>query len=183
MTFLFGTSRDPRRDKELTEANERTRRALARDINDEYALAFGGTSRRRRRGSWMIYAVAGFLLLGGLGLLPRLGQIPIQVSCTEPGLALSANTVRPGGVVGWRATGPNGVDYVLAVDAGEVTVPAGRVQVDTGVAVSSVFQMSGCEVSGAQFVAPRDGAAHAVRLFAKRDNRYVVVAQVPLTVA
>lgn len=183
MTFLFGASRDPRRDKELRAGNERTRRALARDINDEHALVFGAVPRQRRRGFWMIYVVVGFLVLGGLGLLPRPASIPIEVSCAEPGLALSTSTARPGALVGWRATGPDGVDYVLTVDANEVSGPAGAVRVDTGGAVSPMFQMHGCQIEDVQFAAPTDAATHAVRLFAKRDGRYVAVASAPLTVS
>jgi hypothetical protein len=183
VTFLFGASRDPRRDKELRAGNERTRRALARDINDEHALAFGAGPRQRRRGFWMIYVVLGFLVLGGLGLLPRPASIPIGVSCSEPGLALRTSTARPGALVGWRATGPDSVDYVLAVDANEVSGPAGAVRVDTGGAVSPTFQMRRCQTGDAQFAAPTDGAMHTIRLFAKRGGRYVAVASAPLTVS
>ncbi|HSV67754.1 MAG TPA: hypothetical protein VLJ59_17875 [Mycobacteriales bacterium] len=185
MAFLFGgASRDPRRDRELLAGNERTRRAFARDINDERALAFGALPPRRpRRGMWMVAAVAVFMTLGAFGLLPRLGRIPLEVSCTQPGLALASYVVRPGAAVSWRATGPDGVDYVLTLDAAAVTGPAGQpVRVSAGgTALSPPFQMRRCEIDGGQLTAPSDGSAHVVRLFQRRAGGYVEVAQVPLT--
>lgn len=181
MTFLF-SARPPRRDKELAEANERIRRAFARDINDERALAFGTLPGRRRGGLWMVWAVIAFLVAGALGLLPTAGGVHIVVSCTTPGIALSSYSVPAGSTLQWKTTGPDGGDYVLAVDAGTVSGDAGAaVQVDTGAAVTPrPFRMANCEGSGLGFEAPRTVGQHLVRLFHRDGARYVQVAQVGL---
>src|SRR5262249_28331001 len=143
----------PRRDKELADANERTRRALARDINDEQSLVFDPLPRRRRSGLWMVWAVIAFLVAGALGVLPRVGQVPIEVSCTTPGIALSTYAVHGGSTLRWRATGPDGPLYVLAVDTAGVTgVPGGPVQAETGTVVTPhPFRMASCANDGPAF--------------------------------
>ena len=183
MSYLF-SARPPRRDKELAEANERTRRAFARDINDQKALAFDPLPRRKRGGMWMVWAVIAFLVAGAMGLLPTVGGPRIVVSCTRPGIALSSYSVPVGSTLQWKATGPDGVEYVLAVDATAVTGDTGTpVQVDTGTAVTPrAFRMAGCEGAGLGFAAPRATGQHFVRLFEKQRTGYVQVAQVPLAV-
>jgi len=183
VSFLFG-ARPPRRDTELVEANERARRAFARDINDQHALAFDPVPGRRRGGMWMVWVVLAFLVAGALGLLPRVGGVRIEVSCTTPGIALSSYSVPAGSTLQWKVTGPDGPDYVLAVDASTVTaVPGSAVQVETGTAVTPrPFRMSSCVGSGLGFETPRTAGQHFVRLFRDTGAGYVQVAQVPLTV-
>jgi hypothetical protein len=183
VSFLF-SARPPKRDTEVAAANERTRRAFARDINDQRALAFDPVPRRKRGGLWMVWAVIAFLVAGALGLLPTVGGVRILVSCTKPAVALSSYSVPVGATLQWKATGPDGADYVLAVDAEEVTGEAGAtVQVDTGVAVTPrAFRMAECEGAGLGFEAPRTVGQHYVRLFERQGTRYVRVAQVPLAV-
>jgi hypothetical protein len=180
----FFSARPPRRDKELAEANERTRRAFARDINDERALAFDPLPRRKRGGLWMVWAVIAFLVAGALGLLPSIGGVQIPVSCTTPAVALSSYSVPAGSTLQWKATGPDGVEYVLAVDAETVTGDTGAlVTVDTGTAVTPrAFRMANCEGAGLGFDAPGKAGQHYVRLFERQGTRYVQVAQVPLAV-
>jgi hypothetical protein len=183
VSFLF-SARPPRRDQELAEANERTRRAFARDINDQRALAFGPLPGRRRGGMWMVWAVIAFLVAGAMGLLPSIGGVHIAVSCTTPAVALSSYSVPVGSTLQWKATGPDGVDYVLAVDAGTVTGDVGvPVTVDAGTAATPrAFRMANCEGAGLGFEAPRTVGQHYVRLFERQGTRYVQVAQVPLAV-
>ncbi len=152
------SARPPRRDKELADANERTRRAFARDINDQRALAFDPVPRRKRGGMWMVW--------------------------TRPGIALSSYSVPAGATIQWKATGPDGFDYVLAVDSSAVTGGTGvPVQVDSGTAVTPrAFRMANCEGAGLGFDAPPVVGQHFVRLFEKDGERYVQVAQVPLAV-
>jgi len=178
------SARPPRRDKELADANERTRRAFARDINDQRALAFDPVPRRKRGGMWMVWAVIAFLVAGALGLLPTVGGVHIDVSCTRPGIALSSYSVPAGATIQWKATGPDGLDYVLAVDSSAVTGGTGvPVQVDSGTAVTPrAFRMANCEGAGLGFDAPPVVGQHFVRLFEKDGERYVQVAQVPLAV-
>jgi hypothetical protein len=183
VTFLF-SARPPRRDKELAAANERTRRAFARDINDQRALAFDPVPRRRRGGMWMVWAVIAFLVAGALGLLPTVGGVQIPVSCTRPAVALSAYSVPVGSVLQWKATGPDRGEYVLAVDASAVDGQTGApVQVDAGTAVTPhAFRMASCVGSGIGFPAPTAPGPHLVRLFHRDGDRYVQVAQVGLAV-
>src|SRR5262249_57134844 len=101
------------------------RRAFARDINDQHALAFDPVPGRRRGGMWMVWVVLAFLVAGALGLLPRVGGVRIEVSCTTPGIALSSYSVPAGSTLQWKVTGPDGPDYVLAVDASTGTAGPG----------------------------------------------------------
>jgi hypothetical protein len=183
VSFIFG-ARPPRADKELAAANERTRRAFAKDINDEKALAFDPVPRRRRSGLWMVWAVIAFLVAGAAGMLPTFGGVHIEVSCTRPNIALSSYSVPGGTILQWKTTGPDKVDYVLAVDATSVTgAPRAAVSVDTGTAVTPrPYQSASCEGSGIGFAAPAQAGVHQVRLFKYDGGRYVQVAQVPLTV-
>jgi hypothetical protein len=81
--------------------------------------------------------LVGVVLLVGVGSLVRFGgsEAPeLEVSCSTDALALSAARVRPGGLVEWTASGPDG-EVVLAVgDAGDPleraaqTLPASRLQ-------------------------------------------------------
>jgi hypothetical protein len=184
VTFLFG-ARPPRHDKELAAANERTRRAFARDINDEKALAGDPTlPRRRRSGMWMVWAVIAFLVAGALGVLPAIGGVHIVASCTQPGIAMSSYSVQVGTTLQWKATGPDGANFVLAVDATSVSgLGNGVVQVDTGSAVTPrPFRMANCEGAGLGFEAPKTPGQHFVRLFKQDGEVYRQVAQVPLGV-
>jgi len=183
VSFLF-SARPPRRDKDLADANERTRRALARDINDEQSLVFDPPQRRRRSGMWMVWAVIAFMVAGALGLLPRVGGVPIEVSCTTPGIALSAYEVPTGSTVQWKVTGPDGPLYVLAVDAAGVTgIPGGTVQSETGTVVTPrPFRMASCAGDGPAFAAPSTAGQHLVRLFRSDGTGYMQVAQVALAV-
>jgi hypothetical protein len=183
VSFLF-SARPPRRDKELADANERTRRALARDINDERSLVFDPLPRRRRSGMWMVWAVIAFLVAGALGVLPRVGGVPIEVSCTTPAVALSSYAVPAGSTLQWKATGPDGPQYVLAIDAAGVTgTPGGAVQSETGTVVTPhPFRMASCAGGGPDFAAPSKAGQHFVRLFRDDGTGYVQVAQVPLAV-
>jgi hypothetical protein len=186
VSFLFG-ARPPRRDKELAEANERTRLAFARDINDERALAFDPVPlprRHRRGGMWMVWAVILFLVAGAAGILPSFGGVHIAASCTQPGIALSSYAVPPGAILQWKTTGPDGVDYVLVIDSTTVTgAPRSAVSVDTGTAVTQrPYRSANCVGSGVGFPAPGTAGQHYVRLFKLDGTRYVQVAQVPLAV-
>lgn len=183
MSFLFGASRDPDRDRELAEGNERTRRAFARDINDERSLAFdGSTVRRKRRGTWMIGLVIVFLLLGAAGLLPKIGGIPLRVDCDRPGVALGRPTVQGGALVQWRATGPDDVDYVLTLDATSLVDNDAGLQATGGTVLSPAFRMSKCQTGGAEFRAPEDYREHTVRLFRKQAGVYVEAATASLII-
>jgi hypothetical protein len=183
VSFLF-SARPPRRDKELADANERTRRALARDINDEDSLVFDPLPRRRRSGMWMVWAVIAFLVAGALGVLPRVGGVPIEVDCTTAGIALSSYSVPAGSTLQWKVTGPDGPQYVLALDAAGVTgIPGGTVQAETGTVVTPrPFRMASCEGGGPAFAAPSTTGQHFVRLFRSDGSGYVQVAQVALAV-
>lgn len=186
MSFLFG-ARPPRGDKELAEANERTRRAFARDINDQKALAFDPlpmARRRRRSGMWMVWAVIAFLVAGAAGILPTFGGVPIETSCTKPNIALSSYSVPAGTILQWKTTGPDNVDYVLAIDATTVTgSPGAAVSVDTGTAVTPrPYRSTKCVGAGVGFPAPNGSGLHQVRLFKYDSGQYVQVAQVPLTI-
>jgi hypothetical protein len=116
-------------------------------------------------------------------VLPTFGGVHIEVSCTQPNIALSSYTVAEGTVLQWKTTGPDGVDYVLAVDATTVTgQPHAAVTVDTGTLVTSKpYRSTKCTGAGIGFAAPAPGQ-HQVRLFKYDSGQYVQVAQVPLEV-
>jgi hypothetical protein len=188
VSFLFG-ARPPRGDKELAEANERTRRAFARDINDQKALDLDplrgvSAGRRRRSGMWMVWVVIAFLVAGAAGVLPSIGGVHIDANCNQPDIALSGYSVPAGTVLQWKTTGPDGVDYILAIDATEVTgTPQGAVSVDSGTAITpKPYRSLNCVGAGVGFPAPGKVGQHFVRLFKYADGRYVQVSQVPLAV-
>lgn len=189
MSFIFG-ARPPRRDQELADANERTRKAFARDINDQKALEFDPIQqyrhRRRRGGMWMVWLVIAFLVAGAAGVLPSFGGVHIEASCTNPDIALSSYSVPAGTILQWKTTGPDNTDYILAVDATAVTQGVGAtapVTVDRGTAVTPrPYRSTRCVGAGVGFAAPTDSGQHFVRLFKLTAAGYTQVAQVPLTV-
>lgn len=118
MSFLFGGGQG-HRDPELAEGNRRQREHLARDINDQRALAGGGLfAGPRRRTPWLLLAaVTAFFLLaalfrGGGGADP----VAIERSCTQPALVVEASQVSAGANLRVRSTGPQDEQYILTID-------------------------------------------------------------------
>jgi hypothetical protein len=117
MSFLFGGGQG-HRDPELAEANRRQREHFARDINDERALAAGGEIRmQRRRSPWLLLAaVAAFFLLAAFLQGGGQEQVPIERSCSQPGLAVQAGQLQAGANFLVRSTGPQDEQYILTID-------------------------------------------------------------------
>lgn len=121
MSFLFGGARQGHQDPELAAANRRYRTHLARDINDQRALAAGPEiAGHRRRSPWLLLAaVAAFFLLAAL-VRGGGGEelVPIERSCTVPALAVESTRIPAGQSFRVRSTGPQDEQYILVV-AGE----------------------------------------------------------------
>lgn len=183
MSFLFGGAR-AHVNPETAEGRRRAERRFARDIGTEATLADDSNRGRRRMKTWPIVLIAVVMLLGGMGLLPRLSQFELTPSCTNPALALRDYDAAPQSTVEWKATGPDSGDYVLVLDGGTVTDQSGTLTVaDGGAALSPVFRMTNC-VAHQGLATPTGSGTHNVRLMhrATTDADYKEVTAVALTV-
>lgn len=182
MSFLFGGGARGRANPEMAEGRRRSELRFARDIGDEAALVRDLEPPRRRVKMWPVAVVAVVMVLGGLGLLPRINRVDIARSCTTPALALQQYDADPGAALEWKATGPSTGDYVLVADGGAVTAHGDQVRVDgDGTALSPVFQMTDCLVDQS-LVAPAHSGTHTLRLLHRTGAEFTEVASVALHV-
>jgi hypothetical protein len=164
MSSFFGGVRDPGKSG-LSEDNRRSRLHLARDINDEHALATDGEPRiqRSRTWWWMAIAVAVLALLAYLGPHGS-SDVTIATSCTTPGIAAASGDVVAGNPVDVLVTGPDGTDYVLTVDGQPVQGTAGSLLSYTATAAGPAFRLQQCVSPTLQVVAPAGNGPHRVAL-------------------
>lgn len=178
MSYIFG-GQPGRQDPELAKGARRRRQAFARDIGDERGLAFAHElPRRRRRWSGIVGLV--LLLFAGLGAIPLLrgsGGGLVSTQCDTPAVAASAGVVSPGGRAAWQVAGPDGRDYVVALDSDGVRVDrAGAVTAVGGQILAGPFRLTGCRSEQTLFVAPAVRGPHLVALYQLTDGAYRSVA-------
>ena len=180
MSFVFG-GRPGKQDPELAKAAARRREAFARDIGDEYGRAFAHEAPRpRRRWSSVIGLV--LILFAGLGAIPLLrgpGGGLVRRQCDRPAIGASAGVVSPGDQAAWQVAGPDGGDYVVAVDSDGVTVDkAGVVTATSGRLLAGPFRISDCRSAQTLFDAPTERGSHEITLFQRtaKTAKYTAVA-------
>jgi hypothetical protein len=145
----------------LKEANRRSRLHLARDINDEAALARDVEPPIRRTRHWLWFSAAAvalgvFALIGGRGS----DDVPVTPSCSEAAIAVASSQVTAGDPLAYRVTGPEGADYVVTLDGQPVRGDAGTLisyrQTDAGPA----FRLQQCLSPTLRIAAPAGNGAH-----------------------
>ena len=165
MSFIFGGVRG-RENLGLAEANRSSRLHLARDINDERALANDAelTQVRRTRGwIWLAAAVAGLGVLAVVG--PRGGdEVAITTSCTTPGIAVAASQVTAGDPLQYKVTGPDSADYVVTLDHRPVRGDAGSLISYTQTDAGPAFRLQQCLSPTLTIAAPAGNGPHHLAL-------------------
>lgn len=171
MSFIFGGVRG-HEDPGLKEANRRSRLHLARDINDERALATDAEppQTRRHRG-WVLLAVA----VAGLGILAVIGPrardaVPITASCTTPGIAVASSEVGAGDPLQYQVTGPDDADYVVTLDGAPVRGDAGSLISYTQTGAGPAFRLQQCLSPTLAIAAPTVDGAHRLALLTTGSN-------------
>jgi hypothetical protein len=182
VSFLFGGGAR-RREHELAEGRRRAELRFARDIGNEAALQRHAEPPRGRIRMWPVAVVALVMVLGGLGLLPKVSRVDIARSCTTPALALEQYEAGPNTAMEWKATGPSTGDYVLVADGGAVTAHGDTVLVEGGgTALSPVFQMTDC-LTDQSLATPSQPGKHTLRLLRREGiGEFTQVASVDLHV-
>ncbi|CAN5221066.1 hypothetical protein BH20ACT5_BH20ACT5_18460 [soil metagenome] len=181
MSFILGGGQG-HRDPDLLAGNRRQREHFARDINDQRTLAGGGQAPIRRRSPWLLLAaVAAFFLFAALA---RGGGsvVPIVRDCTQPGLALESSSVPAGSNFQLRGTGPDGVQYILALDGepvqGQPDEPVSYRQTPAGPA----FEMRDCVSPTFLVQAPVEAGRHELTLIRYAAGQASTVADLTFTV-
>ena len=164
MSFIFGGVRG-HENPGLKDDNRRSRLHLARDINDERALAYDAEPQiRRGRGwVWLGAATAGLAVLAVVG--PRGGDdVRITTSCTTPGIAVAASQVAAGDPLSYRVTGPDSGSYVVALDGRPVQGDAGSLLTYTETAAGPAFALHQCVSPTLRIAAPAGNGEHRLAL-------------------
>jgi hypothetical protein len=165
MSFIFGGVRG-RENPGLAEANRSSRLHLARDINDERALANDAElpqTRRTRGWIWLAGAVAGLGVLAVIG--PRGGDdVAITTSCTTPGIAVAASQVTAGDPLQYKVTGPDDASYVVALDRNPVRGDAGSLISYTPTDAGPAFRLQQCLSPTLTVAAPAGNGPHRLAL-------------------
>ena len=170
MSFIFGGVRG-RENPGLTEDNRRSRLHLARDINDEHALATDAEPRIRRSRNWwwLALAVAALGVLAVVG--PRGGDdVALPVSCTTPAIAATPGEVTAGNPVDFRVTGPDAADYVVTLDGRPVRGDAGSLVSYTETPAGPAFRLQQCLSPSLQVAAPAGDGPHRLALLRVGDD-------------
>ena len=184
MSFIFGGVRG-RENPGLAEANRSSRLRLARDINDERALANDAEVQpiRRTRGwLWLAGAVAGLGVLAVVG--PRGGNdVAIATSCTTPGIAVAAGQVTAGDPLRYEVTGPDDATYVVTLDDHPVRGDAGSLVHYTATDAGPAFSLQQCLSPTLTIAAPAGNGPHRLALLRTgSDGTAREVAAVTVTV-
>lgn len=164
MSSFFGGVRG-REDRDLAEANRRTRLHLARDINDERTLANDAEPPTRRTRGWMWLAGA-VVVLGVLAIVePRIGTgVAITANCTTPGIAVGTPAVHAGNPLQYQVTGPEGAGYVVTLDGTPVRGDAGSLISYTDTAAGPTFRLQQCLSPTLTIAAPAGNGPHRLAL-------------------
>lgn len=129
MTF-FGTGRG-RTDAELEAGNRRSRLHFAKDINDLRTVAASGErpAPKRRSAHWslLLIAAAVLLFLGFTGGLGAGQEVDLDADCQTPAIGLESGEVSSGTPLRFRLSGPDGIDYIVTLDAEPVRGDGGSV--------------------------------------------------------
>jgi hypothetical protein len=165
MSFIFGGVRG-RENPGLAEANRSSRLHLARDINDERALANDAELpqlRRNRGWVWLAVAVAGLGVLAVIG--PRRAtDVAITASCTTPGIAVAASQVAAGDPLQYKVTGPDDATYVVTLDRTPVRGDAGSLIRYTETDAGPAFSLQQCLSPTLTVAAPAGDGPHRLAL-------------------
>ena len=167
MSFIFGGVRG-HENPGLKDANRRSRLHLARDINDERALANDGEPQQIRRSRgwlWLAGAVAGLGVLAVIG--PRSGDdVAITTSCTTPGIAVAASQVDAGDPLQYEVTGPDDTAYVVTLDGNPVRGDAGTLVSYTQTDAGPAFRLQQCLSPTLTIAAPAGNGPHRLAVLA-----------------
>jgi hypothetical protein len=160
MSFIFGGVRG-HQDPGLKDANRRSRLHLARDINDEHTLAYDVEPQIRRSRGWLWLGIAAAVLAVLAVVGPRGGtDVPIATSCTTPAIAVADTRVAAGDPLGYRVTGPDSGNYVVALDGQPVQGDAGSLVSYTQTTAGPAFRLQQCVSPTLRIGAPAGNGAH-----------------------
>jgi hypothetical protein len=160
MSSLFGGVRG-HENPGLKEANRRSRLHLARDINDERALASDAEPQIRRGRHWVWFscsavALGVLALVGGRGH----GDVPVTPSCSAAAIAVASSRVPAGDPLPYRVTGPDGASYVVTLDGHPVRGDAGSLISYTQTDAGPAFGLQQCLSPTLRIAAPAGNGPH-----------------------
>ncbi|MBA3523729.1 MAG: hypothetical protein H0T85_04085 [Geodermatophilaceae bacterium] len=183
MSFLFGAGREGHRDPELAEGNRRYRQHIARDINDERALAAGGNvAGHKRKSSWFLLgAVAVFFLLAAL-VRGGSSELTITRDCTTPAVVVGAAEVRGGEPFELRSTGPQDATYIITIDGTPVQGQPDRQVPQESTPDGPAYGLVDCVSPSFLVPAPGEPGEHVIGLLQYDASGSREVASVSLTV-
>lgn len=181
MSFLFtGRGRD---DRELTEANRRYQQHIARDINDERALAGqAAVTGHRKRSGWLLLAVVTVFILAAALVRGGSENLPIARDCTEPALVVEAQSVDAGTNFFVRSTGPQDTSYILSVAGEPLQGQPDRSTAFTATPAGPSFNLTDCVSPIFLLPAPAEPGEFVVELIRYDAAGPVTVARVDMTV-
>jgi hypothetical protein len=168
MSFLFGGVRG-RPDPELEAAGRRHRLRMARDINDVRALSDPDVPRRPSR-HWLLLAIVA-AVLGVLALVGGRGEdVPLNPSCTTPGIAVASSRVTAGTPLQYRLTGPDDTRYVVTLDGVPVRGEAGSTVAYTGTEAGPALELQRCASPTLTVTAPTATGPHRLAVLEVADD-------------
>lgn len=171
------------RDRELKEALRRSRVHLARDINDERALATAGEAPIRRGNHWTLLAVA-VVVAAVLALTAgREKDVPITADCAHPAIAVASSQVTAGNALRFRLTGADDTRYVVTLDGEPVRGDAGSTVGYTTTPAGPALELQQCLSPPLLVAAPARNGPHELALLqVAEDGAATRVAAVTVTV-
>lgn len=172
MSSFFGGGARARADRGAREGDQRFRQHIARDINDERALAAGDRPTiRRSRSPWTWIAVA-VLVMAVLAFVSGRagGDLAIPPDCQTAAIAVSSSKVPAGATLRYRITGPDDVRYVVTLDGEPVRGSAQGAVEYTNTPAGPALQLQQCLSPTLLVAMPGAEGPHELAVSAVQDD-------------